>query len=171
MRHRAVFWQDAILVTPRLGGPELRRDLGLTAGGPDLESGQILLDKRDRWRPLALTLHLNRHSEYYYRFLDGDRETFRLAFDLLGAPYYRVPAPPARRQGLVHARGRTGVPCSTIAAGCPSTRGCVRATSPPCRRPRRGRRSGSSPATAGPSCRSPTGSRSSAPAWGRSGAS
>jgi hypothetical protein len=101
-RHRAIFWPDAVAVTPRWGGPELRRDFGLRADGPEFESGQIVIDKVDRWPALALTLHVNEYSAYYYRFLSGDKETFRLAFDVLAAPYFLVARMPASRHGLIH---------------------------------------------------------------------
>jgi hypothetical protein len=61
-----------------------------------------VLDKVDRWPALALTLHLNEQSAYYYRFLYGDKETFRLAFDLVGSGYFLVPLPPAQVKGFVH---------------------------------------------------------------------
>lgn len=102
-RHRAIFWPDWGPMTQHLGGPELRRDFGLRDGPQvEFESGQIVLDKVDRWRALALTLHLNEHSDYYYRFLFGDKETFRLAFDLLGSDYFLVPLVPAYQKGLAH---------------------------------------------------------------------
>jgi hypothetical protein len=102
-RHRAIFWPDWGPMTGHLGGPELRRDFGLRGGAEvEFESGQIALDKCDRWRALALTLHLNEHSAYYYRFLFGDKETFRLAFDFLGSDYFLVPLVPTCQRGLVH---------------------------------------------------------------------
>ena len=88
---RAVFWPDR---HAQSGGDELRRDFGVTPGGIEFESGQIVIDRIDCWHELALTLHLNEHSHYYYRFFFGDKETFRLAFDYLRRPYALVPRAP-----------------------------------------------------------------------------
>jgi alpha 1,2-mannosyltransferase len=102
-RHRAIFWPDWGPMTQHLGGPQLRRDFGLRDDAQvEFESGQMVLDKCDRWPALAATLHLNEHSDYYYRFLFGDKETFRLAFDLLASDYFLVPLRPVHRKGLVH---------------------------------------------------------------------
>ncbi len=92
---RAIFWPDPATHAGRLGGRELRRDFGLDEGtSRELESGQILIDKLECWRALALTLHLNEHGDYYYPLLSGDKETFRLAFDVLRQPYLLVPRDP-----------------------------------------------------------------------------
>lgn len=102
-RHRAIFWPDWGPMTQHLGGPQLRCDFGLRHDTQvEFESGQMVLDKCDRWRALAATLHLNEHSDYYYRFLFGDKETFRLAFDLIDSDYFLVPLVPAHEKGLAH---------------------------------------------------------------------
>jgi ADP-heptose:LPS heptosyltransferase len=62
--------------------------------GPELESGQMLIDKRRCWRALRLALWFNEHSDFYYQYLHGDKETFRLAFHLLQKAYGRVPYRP-----------------------------------------------------------------------------
>ena len=83
----AVFWSDPVSMTTRMGGAALRADFGVDPGGEEFESGQFIVDKARCWRALQLTLHLNERSGYYYRFLFGDKETFRLAFDAAGQPY------------------------------------------------------------------------------------
>src|SRR6266446_5865383 len=47
---------------------------------PEFETGQIVVDKRRCWRALRLSLWFNEHSDFYYRYLHGDKETFHLAF-------------------------------------------------------------------------------------------
>jgi hypothetical protein len=94
----AVFWSDPVAMTGRLGGRELRADYGLEPGGEEFESGQFIVDRQRCWRALALTLHVNELSGYYYRFLFGDKETFRLAFDAVRQPYRLVGQPPDARQ-------------------------------------------------------------------------
>lgn len=58
---------------------------------PEFESGQILIDKARCWRALRLALWFNEHSDFYYRHLYGDKETFHLAFCKLRQRYALVP--------------------------------------------------------------------------------
>ena len=88
--HGAIFWPD-------FGRLEKHRDIWELCGigyrdEPELESGQIVVDKRRCWHALHLALHLNAHSDFYYRFIYGDKETFHLAWRRLGQEY----AMPAR---------------------------------------------------------------------------
>jgi len=61
---------------------------------PELESGQMVIDKRPSWLPLQLTLHINSHSDFYYRYFYGDKDTFHLAWRRVGADYALAPSPP-----------------------------------------------------------------------------
>ena len=54
---------------------------------PDFESGQIVVNKVRCWNPLNLTMHYNEHSDYYYRFVHGDKDTFHMAWRRLGVAY------------------------------------------------------------------------------------
>ncbi len=54
---------------------------------PPFETGQIVVDKERCWRPLALCMWFNENSDFFYRHIYGDKETFHLAFRKLGAPY------------------------------------------------------------------------------------
>ena len=60
---------------------------------PSFESGQVLIDKQRCWRALQLTMHLNDHSDFYYRHLYGDKDTFHFAWRMLGQEYAMVPHP------------------------------------------------------------------------------
>jgi Mannosyltransferase putative len=62
---------------------------------PAWESGQLLVDKRRCWHALQLALHMNMHSEVFYPFTMGDKETFHLAWLISDAPW-AMPAHPAR---------------------------------------------------------------------------
>ena len=62
---------------------------------PAFESGQIVLDKPRCWRALALTMHLNERWQFYYRFLDGDKDTFHMAWRMTGQPYACPARPPS----------------------------------------------------------------------------
>jgi hypothetical protein len=54
---------------------------------PEFESGQIVVDKGKCWPALRLALHYNEHSDFYYRHVHGDKETFHLAFRRLQTPF------------------------------------------------------------------------------------
>jgi hypothetical protein len=101
--HGALFWPDRY--TGRGTQREwLRREAWSVCGvpyrvEPELESGQILVDRARSWAPLALALHLNEHSDYYYAFFYGDKDTFHLAWRRLGREYGLVP------HGLVDLHG------------------------------------------------------------------
>lgn len=81
----AVFWPDFNRLGPErpiwgvLGIPY--RD------EPEVESGQMLVDKKRCWAALQLAMHLNEHSDFYYRYVLGDKETFHLAWRKLGLEY------------------------------------------------------------------------------------
>lgn len=52
-----------------------------------VESGQMLIDKSRCWEPLSLVLFYCSHSDYYFRFVHGDKECFHLAWRRLGQEY------------------------------------------------------------------------------------
>jgi FkbM family methyltransferase len=62
-------------------------------GEPEFESGQMVIDKSKCWRPLNLAFWYNDHSEFFYRYIHGDKETFHMAWRRLDAPYSMVPFP------------------------------------------------------------------------------
>lgn len=62
---------------------------------PAWESGQLFLDKSRCWRALLIALHMNMHSETFYPYTHGDKETFHLAWILAGAGW-AMPDYPAR---------------------------------------------------------------------------
>jgi len=68
---------------------------------PEFETGQIVVDKRRCWRALRLSLWFNEHSDFYYRYLHGDKETFHLAFRKLKQSYALVPTPIHRLEGTM----------------------------------------------------------------------
>jgi hypothetical protein len=54
---------------------------------PSFDSGQILINKKDCWKALHVTMHMNEYSDFYYQYLSGDKDTFRIAFQKLGQLY------------------------------------------------------------------------------------
>jgi hypothetical protein len=88
----AVFWPDIV---------DLRKDnaiwplLGLEPRrAVSLESGQLLVDRRRHAAGLAAAVRLNEAAEDIYQLIYGDKDTYLLAWQLLGASYALVPHRP-----------------------------------------------------------------------------
>lgn len=81
----AIFWPDYT----RLGK---ERAVWAAAGieyrdEPEFESGQIVVDKRRCWKALNVAMHINEYSDWWYRLVHGDKETFHLAWRKIGQDY------------------------------------------------------------------------------------
>ncbi len=92
----ALFWPDTDPIPPEsplweICRVEYRQE-------PSFETGQMVIDKARCWKALPLTMHLN-ESDFYYRFFYGDKDTFHMAWRMLGLPYSMAPSvrvfPPA----------------------------------------------------------------------------
>ncbi len=92
-RTGALFWPDRWMSEQdedrfRTIRPEAWEACGLAPRDePEFESGQMVIHKRRSWKALNLTLYLNRHSDFFYRYLLGDKDTFHLAWRRLGQEY------------------------------------------------------------------------------------
>ena len=77
----ACFWPDF----GRLGrGRDIWKICGIEyRDEPEFESGQVVLDKRRCWKEIQLTMHLNDHSDFYYKHVHGDKETYHMAWHML----------------------------------------------------------------------------------------
>jgi hypothetical protein len=60
---------------------------------PEVQGGELLLDKARCWRSLRLALWFNEHHRFYYRYINGDKDTFRFGCHKLGQPYVMAPFP------------------------------------------------------------------------------
>ncbi len=58
--------------------------------GASLESGQMVLDKSRCWRALCLAHWMNQHSDAFYEVLYGDKDTFLMAWLILGQPFHVI---------------------------------------------------------------------------------
>ena len=81
----AIFWPDFGRLAEsrsiwKLAGVAFRDE-------PEFESGQIVIDKRRCWKPLHLTMWMNEHSDFWYRHIHGDKETFHICWRKLGQNY------------------------------------------------------------------------------------
>lgn len=86
----AVFWKD--LWKTRPDNP-IFSILGIECVDEfDQESGQILLDRSfpGVHRALKFSLWIQERSVLYYKLLLGDKDTFRLAWRVLGLPFHMV---------------------------------------------------------------------------------
>ncbi|HUL51178.1 MAG TPA: hypothetical protein VLU94_01205, partial [Candidatus Nitrosotalea sp.] len=54
---------------------------------PEFESGQLVVDKKRCWKALSLCMWYNEHSDFYYHYIHGDKETFHMAFIKVNKPY------------------------------------------------------------------------------------
>lgn len=52
------------------------------------ESGQLLLNKERCWPALNLCVYFNANSEFYYKILLGDKDTFKFAWLSLNTPFH-----------------------------------------------------------------------------------
>jgi ADP-heptose:LPS heptosyltransferase len=96
----AVFWPDFPGIDERTG--KIWRSCGLRRPHePEFESGQIVVDKVRCWKALCLALWFNENSDFYYRHVHGDKETFHLAFRRLKQPYALIPTPMHRLDGTM----------------------------------------------------------------------
>ena len=95
----ALFWPD---YATKPGPAILWRALGIRRPAePEFESGQILVDKRRCGKALALALWFNAHSDFFYRHIHGDKETFHLAFRRLGQSYGLIRHPVRALEGTM----------------------------------------------------------------------
>ena len=81
----AIFWPDF----GRLGRRHEIWQICEIGGNEELEfeSGQIVVDKARCWKALQVTMHLNEYSDFYYRYIWGDKETFHMAWRKLRQPF------------------------------------------------------------------------------------
>jgi ADP-heptose:LPS heptosyltransferase len=89
----AVFWPDFDYVTGKCPSA-IWRSFGLRRPSEgEFESGQILINKTQCALPLRLCLWINENCDFYYRYLHGDKETFRLAFRKFKKSYFLIKTP------------------------------------------------------------------------------
>ncbi len=88
-RHGAIFWPDFAPLDRR--NPIWEAAEVPYRYEPSFESGQMVIDKRRCFEPLWLAMHYNEHSDYYYQFLLGDKDTFHVAWRRLLREYAMVP--------------------------------------------------------------------------------
>jgi hypothetical protein len=68
---------------------------------PEFESGQMVYDKERTWRALCLAMWYNEHSDFFYHYIHGDKDTFHMAFRKLNVPYSMPQRPIERLPGVM----------------------------------------------------------------------
>lgn len=93
LKNGAMFWPDFWKISP------LNPMWQITGTHPELleeqESGQLLIDKKACWEALNLCVFFNLNSFIYYRFLMGDKDTFKFAWLALRTPFYWISTLPS----------------------------------------------------------------------------
>ncbi len=60
---------------------------------PEFESGQLLVDRSKHFNALQLAMFYNTHAHFYYRLINGDKETFHMAWRRLNSDYTLISTP------------------------------------------------------------------------------
>lgn len=91
--HGAIFWPDYVYLKSEKA-KTIWRSCGVRRPPErEFETGQIVVDKPRCWPALCLTMWLNENSDFYYRYVHGDKETFHLAFTKSKKSYAFVDKP------------------------------------------------------------------------------
>jgi ADP-heptose:LPS heptosyltransferase len=98
-RTGALFWPDYGRLAPnrsiwKVCGVAYRDE-------PEFESGQIVVDKQRCWKALCLSLWYNEHSDFFYRHIHGDKDTFHIAFRKMNALYAMPSTPIQSLEGVM----------------------------------------------------------------------
>lgn len=88
----AVFWPDIMDLSPK--NPVWRRVDLEPRTIRSFETGQICINKKTHWKPLAVALRMNELADVFYDLIYGDKDTFLLAWLLCGADFSLVSHPP-----------------------------------------------------------------------------
>jgi hypothetical protein len=101
-----LFWPDIVRLSP---DNEIWAISGLSYRDTwSVESGQMVLDKSRCWQALSLAHWINQHSDVFYDFLHGDKDTFLIAWLMLAQPYHLIRHRPKLLEGTVCQRHPDG---------------------------------------------------------------
>lgn len=64
----------------------------------DFETGQFMVNKKKCWKELRLSRWINEHSDWFYRFVFGDKSTFHLAWAVSDTNWAITPYGPGGNQ-------------------------------------------------------------------------
>jgi hypothetical protein len=106
VRTGAMFWPDVMRWSPDAAmwgftGLPFRDE-------PEVQGGEAVLDKSRVWRELALTMWMNEQHAFFYRYMVGDKDSYRLCWHKLGTPYGMSPYPVVDIGGIFRQRDSQG---------------------------------------------------------------
>lgn len=65
------------------------------------ETGQLVVNKKLQWNALNLTVWMNKNCDFWYNYVYGDKDTFRLAFEATKSQYHLIQKQPDVRDGTM----------------------------------------------------------------------
>jgi hypothetical protein len=83
----AIFWPDILPTRTALDSPRWGIFGVAPRDEPEQESGQLLIHKKKCWRSLQLCDWYNKHSRFFYKYIHGDKDTFRFAWHRVGQEF------------------------------------------------------------------------------------
>jgi len=102
----AIFWPDVVRL--REDNPIWQISGVAYRSTPSVESGQLLVDKQRCWAALQLVQHMNQHSDFFYQYLYGDKDTFLIAWLRLGQGFAMTAHAPLLRHNVINQRDFDG---------------------------------------------------------------
>lgn len=92
----AIFWPDLPPYDRKEWLPPIVwQNVGLEyINEPDFETGQYLINKEKCFKELSIAMWMNEHSDWFYKFVYGDKSTFHLAWRKCSSDYV-LPVRPA----------------------------------------------------------------------------
>lgn len=88
--HKAIYWPDFQCIADNAKIWDVA-GIDKESNCREWETGQIVIDKVAHWKPLQLAMHYNENSDYYYRFVHGDKATFQTAYQKLKFNKFMIP--------------------------------------------------------------------------------
>jgi len=88
-KHGSIFWPD-LRPSDRSDWlpPICWENVGLNYDNSiDFETGQFLINKKQCYKELNIAMWMNEHSDWFYKFVYGDKSTFHLAWKKCGTAY------------------------------------------------------------------------------------
>jgi hypothetical protein len=79
------FWIDLPVTEPNVKWPKAWP--AGSNGVPQIQGGQLFIDREAAWDMMVATWWMNMHSDYYYRHMFGDQDTWRVALAATGCPW------------------------------------------------------------------------------------
>ena len=87
-KNGAVFWPDFWKTSKK--NPIWKIVQSKDFNQMEMESGQLLINKKQCWRELNLCMHFNLNTNEYYKMLNGDKDTFKFAWIALRSSFYMI---------------------------------------------------------------------------------